>query len=154
MSRREGTVAAPARSRVGLPILADGSARHPLLLRLPDGDAPEGACNNGCATCVTRAIQLDSSGFDVEVAGRHVVIRHREATLRRDLPAQILAWVVGVGSYRAGAGGLVPQRSVDILGVTAAWPVAMLALLATGVWFVVAVATASRRAELSPDTAP
>lgn len=93
MSRREGTVAAPARSRVGLPILADGSARHPLLLRLPDGDAPEGACNNGCATCVTRAIQLDTSAFDVDVAGRHAVIRHREATLRRDLPAQIRALV-------------------------------------------------------------
>jgi molybdenum cofactor biosynthesis enzyme MoaA len=91
MSRREGTVAAPARTRVGLPIVADGSARHPLLLALA-GPADEGACNNGCPTCVTRPIATASAP---DVRGRHVVIRHREATLRRDLPARIRGFVDG-----------------------------------------------------------
>lgn len=124
-------------------------------------------------TILIAAFVLRQNGFGLQ--GRHVLpmvvgvpilaaevlVMRRPQMSRAALPLaaavvvlQILAWVVGVGSYRAGAGGLVPQRSVDILGVTAAWPVAMLALLATGVWFVVAVATASRRAELSPDTAP
>lgn len=87
MARPIGTDAASARDRVGLPIVPDGSRRHPLLLRLP-GDE-EGGCNNGCRVCVTRPVELDTSAFDADVAGRHVVIRHREATLRRDLPARV-----------------------------------------------------------------
>ncbi len=81
MARREGSVTAPARGRVGLPIVADGSRRHPALVRLDDA---EGACNNGCQPCVSRPLPGDD-----QVAGRHVVIRQREATLRRALPVGI-----------------------------------------------------------------
>ena len=47
-----------------------------LVLARLDDDA--GACNNGCQPCVTRP--LPDPG---DVAGRHVVVRQREATLRR-----------------------------------------------------------------------
>lgn len=85
MARREVPVTAPARARVGLPVLVDGSRRHPRLVRVADDD---GACNNGCQPCVTRP-ETDDRGADVR--GQHVVIRHREAALRRELPAQIRA---------------------------------------------------------------
>lgn len=81
MPRREGSVTAPARGRVGLPVLADGSRRHPLRLRA--GTEP-GACNNGCVDCVSRAEPDDG-----DVADRHVVLHDREPTLRRDLPTTI-----------------------------------------------------------------
>lgn len=84
MARREGSATAPARGRVGLPVVADGSRRRPLLVRL---DASDGACNNGCTPCLGRPLGEPGA----EVAGRHVVIRHREATLRTDLPAHIRA---------------------------------------------------------------
>ena len=90
MARSIGTDAAPARDRVGLPIVPDGSRRHPLLLRLPgDGAAAEGTCNNGCRVCVARPLQLDDSAFDAVVADRHVVIRHREAAMQRDLVGRV-----------------------------------------------------------------
>ena len=84
MARREGSVTAPARARVGLPVIADGSRRHPRLIRLDD--AP-GDCNNGCQPCVAGPLADDGAA----VAGQHVVIRHRESTLRRDLPARVRA---------------------------------------------------------------
>lgn len=92
MARREGPVSAPARGRVGLPIVADGSRRHPLLVRL-DGVAEDGACNNGCRPCVTRPLPAaPDAAAPIDARGRHVVVRHREATLRPDLPAQLRAW--------------------------------------------------------------
>ncbi len=83
MARREAPVTAPARARVGLPVIADGSRRHPLLVGV---DASAGACNNGCQPCVTPADPVDA-----DVAGRHVVIRHREATLAPALAARVRA---------------------------------------------------------------
>lgn len=68
---------APARQKVGLPIAADGTRALPLRLRLDEG---EGRCNNGCEPCVTRAGEGEL-GFEADVAGRHVVVRHREPTL-------------------------------------------------------------------------
>jgi molybdenum cofactor biosynthesis enzyme MoaA len=87
MTRWVRSSSAPARLRVGLPVVPDGSDRHPLLLRLPYDD--DGACNNGCATCITAPLHTDASSWQTPVADRHVVIRHREATLRRELPAHI-----------------------------------------------------------------
>ncbi len=90
MARREELATAPARTRVGLPIVPDGSTRHPLLLRLPaDPQGRGGACNNGCVECVTRPVEGPDGDWLAEVRGRHVVIRDREATLRRDLPARV-----------------------------------------------------------------
>ena len=90
MARTEQKASGPARGRVGLPILPDGSRRHPLLLRLPDepggADAP---CNNGCHECLTRAVEGDGSAWSANVAGRHVVLRDREPTLRRDLVERV-----------------------------------------------------------------
>ncbi|MEZ4399502.1 MAG: radical SAM protein [Kofleriaceae bacterium] len=87
MARREATVTGPARARVGLPVVADGSRRHPVLVRV---DGTRGACNNGCQPCVSEP--LDGAGAaDGDLAGRHVVVRHREATLARGLPARIAA---------------------------------------------------------------
>ena len=85
------TSAAPARRRVGLPIAPDGSVASPILIRLSrrDADEPAGACNNGCQPCVTGPIEDESADFEVEVAGRHVVIRHREPTLLRDLARHV-----------------------------------------------------------------
>jgi hypothetical protein len=57
MARREAPVTAPARARVGLPVVADGSRRHPLLVGV---DGSPGACNNGCQPCVTRPIRSTS----------------------------------------------------------------------------------------------
>jgi hypothetical protein len=87
MARRESSATAPARGRVGLPVLADGTRRHPLLVRLDGDPGDDGACNNGCQPCVTRPLAPEAA----DVRGHHVVIRHREATLRRDLAAQIRA---------------------------------------------------------------
>ncbi len=87
MARREVSATAPARGRVGLPVIADGSRRHPLLLRLSGEPDEDGACNNGCQPCVTRPLPPDAT----DVRGRHVVVRHREAMLRADLAAQIRA---------------------------------------------------------------
>lgn len=86
MARTELPATAPARARVGLPIVPDGSRRHPHLLRLPPAaDGSEPACNNGCEPCLTRAVD------DVPdaVFGQHVVLRDREPTLRGDL-AQVI----------------------------------------------------------------
>jgi molybdenum cofactor biosynthesis enzyme MoaA len=119
MARREGTVAAPARERVGLPIVPDGSRRHPLLVRLPVTDDPEGACNNGCNPCLTRPVELESSAFDVDVAERHVVIRHREASLRPDLCDHVSALVErGAASVSLVTNGrmLVYEKLVRRLG--------------------------------------
>jgi MoaA/NifB/PqqE/SkfB family radical SAM enzyme len=80
MARTERTATAPARVRVGLPIVPDGSARHPLLVAF-EGDA---RCNNGCDPCVTRGARGER-----EVRGRHVVVRDREPTLRPDLVAHV-----------------------------------------------------------------
>lgn len=88
MARRESSATAPARGRVGLPVIADGSRRHPDLIRLDDDD---GACNNGCQPCASRPL----TGAPADLRGRHLVIRHREATLRRELPAQVRALVAG-----------------------------------------------------------
>lgn len=122
-------------------------------------------------TILIAAFVLRQNGFGLQ--GRHVlpmvvgvpILAAEVLVLRRPQISRVavplavavvvlqwVAWVVGVGSYRAGSSGLVPQRSLDIMGVTAAWPVATLALLATGVWFVSAVAAASRRAESSSAT--
>jgi len=68
-----------------LPVIADGTRRHPLLVRLDDDG--DGACNNGCQPCVSRPLPAPPD----DVRGHHVVIRHREVTLRRDLPAHIRA---------------------------------------------------------------
>ncbi|MCB9574416.1 MAG: radical SAM protein [Kofleriaceae bacterium] len=122
MARREGTVAGPARGRVGLPIVPDGSRRHPLLLRLPtapgDDAAAEGACNNGCRPCVTRPVVDDGGAFAVDVAGRHVVIRHREATLRRDLAGHVRDLVArGAASVALVSNGrllLYPARAREL----------------------------------------
>lgn len=97
MTRREGQVTAPARARVGLPIVRDGSPRHPQLVALPSTEPQAGACNNGCQPCTT------PRGDDVEVArlrGQHVVIRDREPTLRRGLAAHVHAL------HRAGAASI------------------------------------------------
>lgn len=91
VARRVETASAPARQRVGLPVVPDGSRRRPLLLRLPAGDeAPtRGRCNNGCARCVAEPVEAAHAAWDAPVEGRHVVLRHREPTLRPDLAARI-----------------------------------------------------------------
>lgn len=90
MARRVSLAIAPARERAGLPVVPDGSRRHPLLLRLPDSDATQpdiGSCNNGCETCLTLPVAANGAVSAGTVRGQHVVIRHREATLRKDLPS-------------------------------------------------------------------
>lgn len=87
MGRWEQTATAPARLRRGLPVLPDGTRRHPILLALPA--ASRGSrCNNGCERCLTHAVE-DGPGWDSPTAGRHVVVRDREPTLRRDLESQV-----------------------------------------------------------------
>lgn len=86
MARREGPVTAPARGRVGLPVVADGSRRHPRLVGAGPGPS---ACNNGCVDCVSRLAVADRTAADGAVAGHHVVIHDREPTLRRELPATV-----------------------------------------------------------------
>lgn len=76
-----------ARLRVGLPVLPDGSSRQPLLLRLPGAAA---GCNNGCPECLSRPVEGPEAAWTTAVAGRHVVVRDREPTLRRDLRAHLL----------------------------------------------------------------
>lgn len=83
MARREPSASAPARSRVGLPVLPDGSRRRPLLIGL----GSDARCNNGCDPCLSRAIPDRSA----ETRGAHVVIRDREPTLRDDLLAHVRA---------------------------------------------------------------
>jgi MoaA/NifB/PqqE/SkfB family radical SAM enzyme len=91
MPRTEQVAIMPARVRVGLPVIPDGSDRQPLLLRLPPADGGGvSKCNNGCRECLTLPAEGDVSAWTAEVAGRHVVIRDREATLRRDLPRLVL----------------------------------------------------------------
>lgn len=88
MAKIEQPALAPARTRVGLPVLRDGSPRNPFLLRLPDatlGHDEKRDCNNGCADCLTQPIDGPENAFDTDVSSRHVVIRDREPTLRRDL---------------------------------------------------------------------
>lgn len=88
MARRVHLAVAPARERVGVPIEPDGSRRHPLLLRLPTDEA---RCNNGCRACLTEPIEGEASRFSVEVADKHVVLRHREPTLDPSLPMHLRA---------------------------------------------------------------
>jgi MoaA/NifB/PqqE/SkfB family radical SAM enzyme len=85
MARTEQAATAPARSRIGLPIVPDGSRNRPLLLRLP----VSGACNNGCVDCLTRPVEGAESAWDVEVSGRHIVVRDFEPTLLKELPRLI-----------------------------------------------------------------
>ncbi len=68
--------------------MPDGSRRRPLLVPLPGRpqEPARGRCNNGCAVCVTEPVAVEGQP---SVEGRHVVIRHREATLRPDLPVRI-----------------------------------------------------------------
>jgi MoaA/NifB/PqqE/SkfB family radical SAM enzyme len=90
MARTEQTAVGPARARVGLPILPDGSRERPLLIRLPPAEGGgAGTCNNGCRDCLTLPIEGDAAAWTAEVAGRHVVLRDHEPTLRRDLAARI-----------------------------------------------------------------
>ncbi len=84
MARRVRLAVAPARERVGAPIEPDGSRRHPLLLRLGEG---EGRCNNGCRACLSRPV----GASEAPARGKHVVIRHREATLEPELLARVRA---------------------------------------------------------------
>ena len=105
MARREVPVTAPARARVGLPVIADGSRRHPLLVGV---DASAGACNNGCQPCVTPVHPVDP-----EVVGRHVVIRHREATLAPALVARVRALKA------AGAASVAIVTNGRMLGIAA-----------------------------------
>ncbi|MGE0786690.1 MAG: radical SAM protein [Sandaracinaceae bacterium] len=87
MARKVRLAVAPARERVGVPIEPDGSARHPLLVRLPGAEPAR--CNNGCQPCVTRGVEGRPSAADRDVRGMHVVLRDREPTLRRDLLAAV-----------------------------------------------------------------
>ncbi len=89
------TSAAPARSRVGLPIVPDGSRERPLLLRLPTPGS--GACNNGCDPCLSQPVEAVHSHFETDVASRHVIVRHREPTLDRHLPDHV-AQLLGRGA--------------------------------------------------------
>ncbi len=85
MARKERIATGPARLRVGLPVLADGTRERPLLVGL--GDSGRGACNNGCAPCLTERVE----GEGGSLAGRHVVVRDREPTLETTLPRRIRA---------------------------------------------------------------
>ena len=93
MAERMEYASAPARTRVGLPMLPDGSRDRPLLLRLPDDDSAgraKSACNNGCADCLTQPIAgANGDAAHADVEGRHVVLRDREPLLRRDLPSLV-----------------------------------------------------------------
>jgi MoaA/NifB/PqqE/SkfB family radical SAM enzyme len=90
MARTEQKATGPARARVGLPILPDGSRRHPLLLRLPEAtDGSPSTCNNGCRDCLTMPVEGADASFTADVTGRHVVVRDREPTLRRDLADRV-----------------------------------------------------------------
>jgi molybdenum cofactor biosynthesis enzyme MoaA len=84
MAKLEVIATAPARLRHGIPVIPDGSPRHPLLLRLPDTTSgPSRSCNNGCRECLTQPVEAPAA----DARGQHVVLRDREPTLRRDLPA-------------------------------------------------------------------
>lgn len=89
MAKTETAASGPARGRVGLPILRDGSREQPLLLALPEGDGRAGQCNNGCDPCVSARVPGPESAFDVPVRGLHVVLRDRELTLRGDLAKHV-----------------------------------------------------------------
>lgn len=92
MAVKERIATGPARLRVGLPVLADGSRRRPLLLSLDavEVGAPvgRGRCNNGCEPCLSERVPSSAEGT---LADRHVVLRHREPTLERDLPLRVRA---------------------------------------------------------------
>jgi MoaA/NifB/PqqE/SkfB family radical SAM enzyme len=83
MALKERIATGPARGRVGLPVIADGSARHPLLVGLEG--IGRGRCNNGCEPCLTEVVEAPP----VALAGRHLVVRHREPTLEPDLPRRL-----------------------------------------------------------------
>ncbi len=87
MAKTELPATAPARARIGLPVIPDGSRRHPLLLALPPSSDGQGAtCNNGCEPCLSRAV---GGAPPASVVGQHVVLRDREATLRPELPRHV-----------------------------------------------------------------
>jgi molybdenum cofactor biosynthesis enzyme MoaA len=82
MTKLEVVATAPTRLRHGIPVIPDGSVRHPLLLRLRDASSGSSrSCNNGCRECLTQPVEAPSA----DVRGRHVVLRDREPTLRGDL---------------------------------------------------------------------
>jgi MoaA/NifB/PqqE/SkfB family radical SAM enzyme len=83
---KERVATGPARERVGLPVLADGTARRPLLVGL-DG-VGRGRCNNGCDPCLSERVEAT---VPEDLRGRHVVVRHREPTLEPDLPRRLRA---------------------------------------------------------------
>jgi MoaA/NifB/PqqE/SkfB family radical SAM enzyme len=85
VARKELIATGPARLRVGLPVLADGTKERPLLVGL--GGSTRAACNNGCEPCLTERVE----GEVASIAGRHVVVRDREPTLEATLPARIRA---------------------------------------------------------------
>jgi MoaA/NifB/PqqE/SkfB family radical SAM enzyme len=82
---KERIATGPARTRVGLPVIADGSSRHPLLIPLEG--VGRGRCNNGCEPCLTEAVEAPPGAL----RGRNVVVRHREPTLEPDLPRRLRA---------------------------------------------------------------
>lgn len=100
MAVKERVATGPARLRVGLPVLADGSRERPLLLGLqPAGLQPAGLepasaarCNNGCQPCVTeRVTERVPTTAHGAITGRHVVVRDREPTLDPALPHKVQA---------------------------------------------------------------
>ncbi len=107
MAVRERVATGPARLRVGLPVIADGSPRRPLLVSLDraglSSPVGRGRCNNGCDPCLTEVVEPRTAQgsaahalpsdtgepYAVELGGRHVVLRHREPTLESDLPTRV-----------------------------------------------------------------
>ena len=53
------------------------------------GQDERGQCNNGCERCLTLAVEGDAAAFTRDVRRRHVLVRHREPTLRADLAALV-----------------------------------------------------------------
>ena len=84
MARREVVATGPARLRVGLPVLSDGTRSRPHLVSL--GRSERGACNNGCEPCLSEPV-ADTRPSALE--GAHVVVRDREPTLARDLALRV-----------------------------------------------------------------
>ncbi len=84
MARREVVATGPARLRVGLPVLSDGTRARPHLVSL--GGGARGACNNGCDPCLSERVE-DTKPRGLE--GAHVVIRDREPTLDRALLSRV-----------------------------------------------------------------
>lgn len=65
-------------------MLSDGTRARPHLVSL--GRDARGACNNGCDPCLSEPVIREGAEA---IAGAHVVIRDREPTLDRSLPARI-----------------------------------------------------------------